>query len=69
MPAKWTAEIVGTLHLHGITAKQLAGAMGWNPKYLSQVLNGRKTPAKAEGKVRKALDELLSRQEPATETE
>ena len=40
MPAQWTAEVVGDMHLNGITAKQLAVAIGWNPKYLSQILNG-----------------------------
>lgn len=62
MPAQWTAEIIGKMHLNNITAKQLAAAIGWHPKYLSQVLNGHETPAKAESKVRKALDSLLSEQ-------
>ncbi len=65
MPAQWTAEIIGKMHLNGITGKQLAEKLDWHPKYLSQVLNGRKTPTKAEDKVRKALEELIS----ATPTE
>ena len=60
MPAQWTAEIIGKMHLHGVTAKQLAEKLDWHPKYLSQVLNGHETPKKAESKVRKALDELFS---------
>ena len=50
MPAQWTAEIIGKMHLNGVTAKQLATAVGWNPKYLSQVLNGHKSPKTAENK-------------------
>lgn len=62
MLAQWTGEIIGQMHVNGITAKQVAEAIGWHPKYLSQVLNGHKTPADAESKVRKALDKLLSEQ-------
>ena len=40
MLAQWTADIIGKMHLNNITAKQLAAAIGWNPKYLSRVLNG-----------------------------
>ena len=41
MPAQWTGELVGKMHNAGVTAKQLAAEMGKNPKYVSQVLNGR----------------------------
>ena len=40
MPAQWTGALIGEMHLKGVTAKQLAKAAGWNPKYLSGVLNG-----------------------------
>lgn len=60
MPAQWTAEIVGKMHLGGITHKQLAEEVGWHPKYLSAVLNGKKTPSGAENKLRSALDKLLA---------
>lgn len=42
MPAQWTAEVIGELHLNRLTALQLAKELGWHPKYLSQVLNGTK---------------------------
>lgn len=60
MPAQWTAEIIGEMHLSGVTHKRLAEAVGWHPKYLSAVLNGKKTPAGAEAKLRAALSTLLS---------
>lgn len=59
MPAQWTAEIIGQMHLHGITAVQLAAEINWHPKYLSAVLNGRKTPSGAEDKVRTAVNRLI----------
>lgn len=63
MPAQWTAEIIGKMHLHGITAVQLAAEVDWHPKYLSAVLNGRKSPAGAEEKVRGAVDRLIGKAE------
>lgn len=61
MPAQWTADVIGEMHLHGITGKQLAKEIGWNDKYLSQVLNCRVEPKHAEQTVRAALDRLRSK--------
>ena len=58
MPAQWTANIVGQMHLRKVTALQLAEAVGWHPKYLSSVLNGRRNPKGAEEKLTKALEQL-----------
>lgn len=60
MPAKWTGEVVGAMHVAGITAKQLAHTMGINEKYLSAVLNGKKEPKGAEDKCKAALSKLLA---------
>ena len=60
MPAKWTADLLGEMHMAGVTAKQLAAEVGWNPKYLSVVLNGHKEPKGAENKLRSALDQLVN---------
>lgn len=61
MPAKWTADLLGEMHLAGVTAKQLAEEVGWNPKYLSVVLNGHKKPKGAEQKLNEALKRLKSK--------
>lgn len=63
MPAQWTAALIGKMHLAGVTAKQLAAAVGWNPKYLSVVLNGHKEPKGAEQKLKAALDALIWEQD------
>lgn len=62
MPAQWTADVVGEMHRHHITGKQLAETMGWNPKYLSTVLNGHREPRGAEQKCRDALSTLILEQ-------
>lgn len=58
MPAQWTAAIISELHMRRITAKQLAEEVGWHPKYLSQVLNGHRSPKNAEAKLRAALERM-----------
>ena len=65
MPAQWTGDVVGQMHQHGILKKDLALEMGWNAKYLSQVLNGRVEPHGAEERSRQALARLIP-DEPAS---
>lgn len=60
MPEKWTGDVVGAMHVAGITAKQLAQKMGVNEKYLSAVLNSKKNPKNAENKCKAALSELIA---------
>jgi gp16 family phage-associated protein len=59
MLEQWTGEIIVEMHLNGITAKQLAEHLGYNPKYVSTVLNGHRKPKKAEQTFRKALEEII----------
>ena len=68
MPAQWTGELVGEMHTKGVTSKQLAKEVGWNPKYLSGVLNGHYEPKAAEKKLRTALGRLARKEEAQTTT-
>lgn len=61
MLAQWTADLVGKLHKHGITRKQLADEIGVTREYVSIVLNGHKEPAGAERNFTDALDRLIAR--------
>lgn len=67
MLAQWTGEIVGKMHIHGITAIDLAKKLGCNPKYLSTVLNGKRCPKNAEKQFSLALDELIASRENASQ--
>lgn len=58
MPAQWTADIIGEMHLYRITSKQLAAEAGYHEKYLSVVLNGHREPKGAEVTLRSALERL-----------
>lgn len=61
MPAQWTANIVGQMHFHKITARELAKEAGMNAKYLSVVLNGHKEPKNAEERLQTALNSILDK--------
>lgn len=63
MPAPWTADLVGEMHLAGVTAKQLAAAAGWHEKYFSAVINGHREPKNAEKTLRFALDQLIAKRQ------
>lgn len=60
MLEKWTGELVGAMHMAGVTKKQLAESVGWNDKYLSVVLNGHKNPKGAKEKLFDALNRLIA---------
>lgn len=68
MPAQWTAEVIGQMHLAGITSKQLAEKIGWHEKYLSVVLNGHREPKEAEQTVKAALESLVAEKNNTTNT-
>ena len=59
MPAKWTGDVVGKMHLHRITNKVLAEHMGISDRYVAMVLNGEREPAGAEQRFKAALDALI----------
>ena len=63
MPAQWTANLLGEMHLSGVTAKQLAAEAGWHEKYLSAVLNGHREPKNAEQTLRAALARLVEKKD------
>ena len=60
MPAQWTADVIGKMHIYGITAKALAKEIGWHEKYLSAIMNGHKEPKGAEVTCKEALQRLIS---------
>ena len=60
MPAQWTGRIVGEIHNHRLTLKELAQEVGWNDKYLSQVINSDNPPKTAERKLTDAMNRLIA---------
>lgn len=58
MSAQWIAEIIGKMHIHNITQKQLAEHLKITPQYVNMLLAGKKTSAKAQIMLENALCEL-----------
>lgn len=65
MPAQWTGEIVGKMHMARITQKALAAHLGVTREYVANILNGHRSPKGAEARFRAAVD-ALAEQSPAT---
>ena len=60
MKDQWTGDAVAIMHVHNISASDLANKIGWNPKYLSSVLNCKRRPKEAENIILSALHEMIS---------
>lgn len=63
MPAQWTVDIIGEMHLNGIQKQQLAKELGITAEYAGMVLNGHRSPPDAENKFRAALTRLIAKQQ------
>ena len=66
MPAQWTADLIGEMHLAKVSKRQLAEHLGVTPEYVSMVLNGHREPAGAAQRFRDALNQIISAQEEDT---
>lgn len=60
MKDKWTGDAAAIMHVHEISALALAEELGWNPKYLSSVLNCKRQPKNAENIVMAALNKIVA---------
>lgn len=63
MIPKWTGHLVGKMHNNQITVIALAEKMDINPKYVSSILNGKKTPKGARERFEAAVDEIIREKE------
>lgn len=60
---KWIADVVGRMHVAGITGKKLAAECGFTESYLSTVLHGKKGDNTTQKKVIEALERLEQKQQ------
>ena len=58
---KWIAEVVGLMHIHGISQTELAEKVGVLRPHINRILNGKETPKGAEERIKKALGELIAK--------
>lgn len=63
MPAQWTGEVIGEMHMAKISNRDIAREMGVTPAYVSMILNGDREPNRAEERVRGALERLKAQKE------
>lgn len=54
----WIADVVGRMHVAGITGKHLAAECGYTESYLSTVLHGKKGDSNTQRRILDALERL-----------
>lgn len=59
MRPEWTGDVIGKLHVHGLSIKELAESMGYSHEYLSVILNGKREPTGIKEKVEDAVNKLI----------
>lgn len=52
MNEPWTADVVGRMHLYGITQSELAKKCNYTPQYINQILNCKKSFSSDELKIK-----------------
>lgn len=66
MHPEWTGDIIGKLHVYGLSIKELAESMGYTHEYLSVILNGKREPKGIQEKVECAVNRLIEQKENKT---
>ena len=56
---EWTGDIVRDMHLNNISIGSLADRVGITREWAGKVLHGQRTPAGAEEKFRRAVEEII----------
>lgn len=59
----WTGEVVGKLHVYGVSQQEFADYLGLNRKYLSSILNGHDAPPRAQERLLTALKDIIKKKE------
>ena len=59
MLENWIADAVGKAFTNNINHKEIAEKAGYNPRYLSAILNQKRNPANAEARIMSAIDEII----------
>ena len=61
MPAQWTAEVIGQMHLAGIKQTDVAKHLGVTRAYINMILQGKRNPPTGEKQIRQAVAELAAK--------
>lgn len=57
----WTATLVGEMHLHNVTRRELARETGFVQGYVSMILNGQRNPPDGQEMLESAFKRILAR--------
>ena len=55
----WIGKAIAKMHINGISQRDVSDKMGITYSYLSEILNGKKTPKTAKERVNTAIEEII----------
>lgn len=61
MREEWTGDLIGRLHVEGVTRQELAEELGVSKAYVTMILNSARSPAGAQERLNGALDAIVKR--------
>ena len=63
LPAEWTGELLGKMHNHRISNRDIAKELGVTAAYISMVFNGDANPKNAKERLNAAYESIVGRRE------
>ena len=63
MREAWTGRLVAQMHVHEITANEVAKEMNVCKAYVSMMVNGKRTPPGARDRLEHAVDAIIARKD------
>lgn len=63
MKEPWTGDLVGRMHNAEVTYQELADEAGIVKAYVSQILNGARTPKNGRERLENAFDAIIQRRQ------
>lgn len=61
MPEKWTGDVLGKMHVYGITNNELADEMNVTRAYISMLLNSKRKPDGIQERIESAVSAIVAR--------
>ena len=57
---KWTGDLIGKMHIHGIRKAELAAKLGCTRASVTMIMNGERTPKGVQERYEAAVDAIIA---------
>lgn len=67
MKPEWTGQMVGKMHVNGVTYEELGEELGIGKAYVCMILNGSREPDGVQEKFETAIETIIKRKQEAAD--